>query len=281
MKSIFERVDAGTQSAQDARDNRIEASPIEIPRDACALGPAIGRIATYDALSAPPRVEDVSATTAADFIEAVSSRTYEIARQQGGNIPYVVIREVVENLIHARFREVVVTILDDGMKIRFSDNGPGIADKERSFHPGFTTATQEMKSVIKGVGSGLPLVKECLSFAGGAVTIEDNLGSGTVVTLEIERQPIAEEPPTAKADDRPPVHDPALLSRRQKRVLSLAMELGAVGPSAVAGELGIALSTAYRDLAFLEEVGLLASRAGGKRELTDDGVACLDALFMS
>ena len=40
-----------------------------------------------------------------------------------------------------------------------------------------------MKSYIRGVGSGLPIVKEYLDFTHGTITIEDNLGSGSVVTI--------------------------------------------------------------------------------------------------
>jgi Mn-dependent DtxR family transcriptional regulator len=62
-------------------------------------------------------------------------------------------------------------------------------------------------------------------------------------------------------------------------VLSLVMELGSVGPSAVSKELRVALSTAYRDLAFLEDVGLIDTDGAGKRALTEDGVAFLDDMF--
>jgi signal transduction histidine kinase len=141
------------------------------------------RIAVYDGLIAAPRVEELLADDLAAAIEQLASRTYSLARERGGSIPFTIIREVSENLIHAGFREVVVTILDDGATIRFADQGPGIPDKERVFLPGFSTATSEMKRIIRGVGSGLPIVRETLAFAGGTIEIDDNLGSGTVVTL--------------------------------------------------------------------------------------------------
>ncbi|MHB8925678.1 MAG: ATP-binding protein, partial [Coriobacteriia bacterium] len=140
----------------------------------------LARIAIYDALTAAPRVEDLHGSDARAFIEALSTRTYQVSHEAGGAIPYTVIREVVENLIHARFQEVVVTVMNSGNTVRFSDQGPGISDKERAFIPGFSTATDDMKRVIKGVGSGLPVVKECLMFSGGTVSVEDNLGTGTV-----------------------------------------------------------------------------------------------------
>ncbi len=240
------------------------------------VGPPPARIAVYDDLTSAPRVEDVHAASERALIEDLAVRVYDLAREQGGSIPYTVVREVVENFIHARFKEVVVSVLDHGMTIRFADHGPGIEDKELSLAPGFSTATQGMKRVIRGVGSGLPIVRESLSFAGGYVTIEDNLGAGTVVTLRLEPTAEPVEDPVLPAEALP---DVPLLTVRQKQVLSLAMELGALGPTIVARELGVAISTAYRDLASLEEIGLLMVTTGGKRSLTDEGVSYLDSLF--
>lgn len=234
--------------------------------------PAGARIAIYDTLSAAPRVEDVTARDLADAIEQVASRTYNIARERGGSIPYTVIREVSENLIHAGFSEVVVTIMDDGRVVRFSDQGPGIADKERVFLPGFSTATGEMKHIIRGVGSGLPIVRETLGFAGGSIEIEDNLGSGTVVTL-------TSAPPAEPAPDEAAHAAFPRLNDRQKQVLSLIVEMGAVGPSVVSRELSVAVSTAYRDLASLEATGLIETDETGKRTLSELGVASLDRIF--
>ena len=277
LRRFFETEAADPSRVFDDNDIRDADSPLASPQagpKAVADIPATARIAVYDDLSAAPRVEDIDGASASDFIERLAVRVYEIAGERGGAIPYTVVREVVENLIHARFAEVVVSVLDGGRTIRFSDHGPGIDDKERSFAPGFSTATGDMKAVIRGVGSGLPIVKEYLSFAGGYVTVEDNLGAGTVVTLRLETPAAPEEELPETADAPLPV-----LTTRHKRVLSLAMELGAVGPSAIARELGVALSTAYRDLAHLEALGLMASDRAGKRTLTETGVSSLDALF--
>jgi anti-sigma regulatory factor (Ser/Thr protein kinase) len=233
------------------------------------------RIAVYDSLAAAPRVEDVTGVDLADAIERLASRTYHLAREQGGEVPYTLIREIVENLVHAGFSEVVVTILDNGNTVRFSDQGPGITDKDRVFLPGFSTASADMKRFIKGVGSGLPIVKECLTFAGGSIEIDDNLGRGTVVTIRVQRKPSPDTEPSA--DHR---HVPRLTTR-QKQVLAIVMELGSAGPSAVAKELAVGLSTAYRDLASLEESGLIVADETGKRQLTEFGVSYLDTIFTS
>jgi anti-sigma regulatory factor (Ser/Thr protein kinase) len=267
VKSFFEAGNVAERSrpavAQPPSGGRVTVTPVHTG----------ARIAIYDSLAVAPRVEEVEAGDLGEAIEKVASRTYNLARERGGGVPYTIIREISENLIHAGFSEVVVTILDEGNTVRFADQGPGIADKQRVFLPGFSTATADMKRHIKGVGSGLPIVKECLSFAGGTVEIDDNLGVGTVVTLRVTpRQPATES--TEGSLDRAP-----RLSLRQKQVLSLVMELGSAGPSAVARELSVGLSTAYRDLASLEEAGLIVADESGKRALTERGVALLDSIL--
>ncbi|MDP2183389.1 MAG: ATP-binding protein [Actinomycetota bacterium] len=240
-------------------------------------------VAVYDSLAAAPQIHDVSAADASDLIGALSGSAYALARDAGGPIPYTVIREIVENYIHADFQDTVVSIMEGGRVVTFSDHGPGIVDKATALRPGFSTATNDMRRYIRGVGSGLPIVNEFLSLNGGALDIEDNLGSGTVITLRaVSEKPT---PGTGAATQNGPVLAGSLpsdfprLTTRQKRVLSLVMEIGDVGPTLVSKELGVGLSTAYRDLAFLEERGLISSDEGGKRCLTLFGSEFLDALF--
>jgi predicted HTH transcriptional regulator len=234
-------------------------------------------------------VTDIEADAIDSFIESVSASAYQAARDQGGDIPYTAIREIAENLIHADFRDPVISVLDGGRTIRFADRGPGITDKSRAALPGFSTATGDMKEYIRGVGSGLPIVSEYLSHSRGGLEIDDNIDGGTVVTLRAAAPPApsAPEAPSPEADRLPgtafePVPQAERmprLSTRHKRVLSLMLEVGAVGPTLVSNELGVGLSTAHRDLAFLEAHGLIVAEEGGKRVLTDIGTEYLDALF--
>lgn len=263
------------------RDTQAEESfsgPHAATAETLPAGPAL--IAVYDSLTSSPRVERIVRDSARGLVEELATRTYQISHEAGGRVPYMVIREIVENFIHAGFDEVVVSVLDGGNTLRFADQGPGIQDKERAFLPGFTTATDTMKHVIKGVGSGLPVARECLTFSEGAIEIDDNLGTGTVITLRVSAPPAIspEAPPRAPAPKTtaPPVPD---LSVRHKQVLSLVMEVGALGPTLVARELGVGLSTAYRDLEHLAELSLVEADSTGKRVLTEEGIQCLDALF--
>lgn len=241
------------------------------------------RLAVYDSLYAPPQVHTLSAEDFHALVGELAARTYSVSRERGGRIPYVVIREIVENLIHAFFKDAVITILDDGNTIRISDQGPGIRDKERAMLPGFTTATGEMREYIKGVGSGLPVAREQLAFLGGAITIEDNLETGTVVTMTLRAGPRPAPPPAPPhpaAEE--PEHDATRrgdLSSRQKKVLLLIAEMGSAGPSTIARELGISHSTAYRELTVLETLGYVDGRSGGRRTLTEDGIKYLGQVF--
>lgn len=146
------------------------------------------RIAIYDDLLSSPRIIDIQPDKTKDFIGALASSVYNEAREAGGTIPFTVILQVTENFIHARFTEMVVSIFDGGKTIRFADQGPGIANKEKAQLPGYSSATQEMKQYINGVGSGLPIVKEYLETKNGNIHIEDNLESGAVVTISVMEQ---------------------------------------------------------------------------------------------
>ena len=150
------------------------------------------RIAVYDDMLSTPRVVVVSPSDVRTYLEEVTNTVYRCMREQGGTISLMVIREIVENYIHAHFKEPIVSILDDGQTIRFADQGPGISNKEQAFEFGVTTADREKKRYIRGTGAGFPMVQQYLENAGGAISIEDNLGQGTVVTVSVEPARVAE-----------------------------------------------------------------------------------------
>ena len=144
------------------------------------------RIAVYDDMLSTPRVIVVGPKDVRSYLEEVTNTVYKCMKEQGGAISLMVIREIVENFIHAHFAEPIISILDGGATIRFADQGPGIADKERAFEFGVTSADRDKKKYIRGTGAGFPMVQQYLENAGGAVSIEDNLGQGTVVTVSTD-----------------------------------------------------------------------------------------------
>lgn len=238
---------------------------------------SVGRIAAYDpGVGATPRVVEVHPAPVADYIEHLSAKTYELAHAMGGTIPYTVIREVTENFIHAGFAEPVISILDEGATIRFADQGPGISDKAKARMPGFTSASSQMKRYIRGVGSGLPIVSDFLAMNGGVLTIEDNISTGTVVTISAgtRHSVAAEQPAPTRMDFSASMKD---VNRRQLQVLALMVDAGPVGPTIVSKELSISAATAHRDLALLESKGLIESTDDRRRVITDAGFSVLDA----
>lgn len=236
------------------------------------------RIACYDNFRSAPRITEIQPNTTAEFIENLASTIYTQAQQAGGSIPYTVVREVSENFIHAQFREVIVSIFDNGNTIRFSDQGPGIPQKDKAQMPGFSSATDPMKRYIRGVGSGLPLVREYLSFSHGKITIEDNLKTGAVVTISVnpeEEMAPPKKPGLSKAKRNaliPPLND------REKDVLYLFMQEGSLRLTDIKEELQLSPSTVHRTLGKLEEYGIIES-AGKMRVLTDFGSDVADQLF--
>ena len=143
------------------------------------------RIAVYDDAAAAPRVVVVEASDVRSYLEEVTATVVRLEKEQGGSIPFTVIREVVENYIHAYFIEPTISILDGGQTIRFSDQGPGIPEKDRALEYGTSSATEEMKRYIRGVGSGLPYAQQFMEDHGGSLTIEDNIGGGSIITISM------------------------------------------------------------------------------------------------
>ena len=141
------------------------------------------RIAVFDDPLSSPRVVVVQPKDVRSYLEEVTATVTKLAKEQGGKISFTVIREVVENLVHAYFSEPTITILDGGNTIRFCDQGPGIKEKERALEYGTTSATEDMKRYIRGVGSGLPYAQQYMIDHGGDLTIEDNINGGTIVTI--------------------------------------------------------------------------------------------------
>jgi hypothetical protein len=72
---------------QDGGPGVVEAHTA-VPRTAGTLtvrpAPTGARIAIYDSLAAAPRVEEITAQDLSDAIEQVASRTYNLARESGG-----------------------------------------------------------------------------------------------------------------------------------------------------------------------------------------------------
>jgi DNA-binding transcriptional ArsR family regulator len=238
------------------------------------------RVAVYPR-GGGPEITEVSAANPRSATQKFTRFVSERVREAGGNVPEESIREVVENLVHAGYRGVVISVLDDGNVVRVSDKGPGVENKSRAMEYGFSGATPGALAEIRGVGAGLGIARAAAEKAGGQVTIEDNIGGGTVVTVSGEGPVTEEEEPAAEALPRRRYPDgvPRMnISERQQKVLITVLECGEVGPSTVADRLEISVSTAYRDLSVLEEHGLVLADESGKRLISPLGRDLVEAI---
>lgn len=251
------------------------------------------RIAVYDNIRSIPRIIDLNFNDINNFINETSEKTYNLSHEIGGRIPYTIIKEIIENLIHADFKEVIITVLDSGNHIIVTDQGPGIEDKEKAFLPGYTSATSKMKEYIRGVGSGFPIIKETITFSGGSIDVKDNIKRGTVISLKLGltekseevqdsgSKPAAEMPPDTESEEKTQTDsldkfNGKILSDRQKKILFVILELEEAGPSTIAKELGFSLSTSYRELIYLEKNKLLIPSGSGKKRLSKKGMKYLE-----
>lgn len=246
-------------------------------------GAGIGvRVAVYPEGGVPEITEMAAASpraATAKFTKLVMDKV----REQEGRVPEEAVREVVENLVHASYEGVVISVLENGNGVRVSDRGSGIVNKDRAVEFGFSGASPDASREIRGVGAGLGIARAAAEKAGGTLTIEDNIGGGTVVTISVPVEDMGTEPqrPVARASAprRYPDAVPRMnISERQQKVLITVLECGEIGPSTVAEGLEISVSTAYRDLSVLEEHGLVACEESGKRVVTPLGRDFVEAI---
>ena len=237
------------------------------------------RIAIYDDAAAAPRVVVVEPSDPRSYLEEITATVNKLAHEQGGSIPFTVIREIVENFIHAYFIAPTISILDAGNTIRFSDQGPGIKEKTRALEYGTSSATEEMKHYIRGVGSGLPYAQQYMLDKGGSLEIEDNISSGTVVTISThpsnevksytsataetatepapDTSPLNQAQPTLAANQTATPQSVAKLSERGQLVMGYLESHEAVGPSDLSHAYGYSNPTWSRELGTLCSLGLL------------------------
>lgn len=243
------------------------------------------RIAVYDDLKSPPRILEISPDATNNYIENLASTIYDEVVKRDGKIPYNVIREISENFIHASFTEIVVSILDNGQTVRFSDQGPGFRDIQNAQLPGFSSATEGMKQYIRGVGSGLPSVKEYLKYSEGYLKIENNLDNGAVVTVSVMNK--LEDSYAFSDEEKSKINNKEKeklkklspsLNDREKSILKLLFTEGALGVSDISNYLEMPVSSAHKALSALMESELVEQLPNKKRVLSKQGFNLVELL---
>lgn len=221
----------------------------------------------YDSPVLEPKISTYIFHSVEDFMQESPKVVFENIRAKNSPLPFEVVKEVVQNLIHSDFTDCLISILDEGKTVRVADRGKGIKDKEKVLLAGFTSSTSETAKFIRGAGAGLYLMKENLKMLGGTLTIEDNIEGGTVVTISTAGTPDKKEVVSTDED--------TYLTDRQKKILLCFSDVGKAGPSQISREIDIPIATAYRDIILLEKKGLIIFVSSGKRHLTQKGIRYL------
>lgn len=84
-------------------------------------------------------------------------------------------------VIHAGGGDIDVEISPEDIKMTLSDKGPGIADVEKAMTEGYSTATENIRSLGFGAGMGLPNMKKYSD----EMKIDTKLGEGTTIFMQI------------------------------------------------------------------------------------------------
>ena len=221
------------------------------------------RVAVYREPTEPPTVAEIAEDDPGTLIERLFEAVARWAR-----LPIVAIREIIENLVHAHFRDALVSVLSNGHIVRVSDSGPGIPDSELAMQPGFTTAGPQQRIIIRGVGCGLPLAASVMDAEGGTIEFGRNLAGGTVVTLTTPS-------PMIEDDSEHTV----MLAEDDRLVMALLLEMGPSLPERLAVELSWTVGRCGRELVVLESRGLGSRDSDGRRSLTPNGSRLLATLF--
>ena len=125
-----------------------------------------------------------------DFTSAgqASVQVKKSLRQLG--IPPEIIRRVsiamyegeINMVIHAGGGEAIVSVSEEEITITLSDKGPGIKDIEKAMQEGYSTATDNVRSLGFGAGMGLPNMKRYTD----SMEIKSEVGVGTDVIMKVK-----------------------------------------------------------------------------------------------
>ncbi len=87
----------------------------------------------------------------------------------------------INMVIHARGGVATVSVTEDYVEIVLKDKGPGIKDINQAMQEGFSTATDNIRSLGFGAGMGLPNMKRYSDY----MDIESQVGVGTTITMRV------------------------------------------------------------------------------------------------
>ena len=87
----------------------------------------------------------------------------------------------INMVIHAGGGEADVIVSEDKIEIILADKGPGIADVNLAMQEGYSTATDQVRSLGFGAGMGLPNMKRYTD----EMIIDSVVGEGTTIRMVV------------------------------------------------------------------------------------------------
>ena len=90
----------------------------------------------------------------------------------------------INMVIHANGGTVDVKVCEDCIEMILADKGPGIKNIEQAMQEGFSTASDDTRSLGFGAGMGLPNMKRYTD----SMEIDSTVGVGTTVTMRVNIQ---------------------------------------------------------------------------------------------
>ncbi len=87
----------------------------------------------------------------------------------------------INMVIHAGGGTADITVTEDCVEILLSDKGPGIKNIEEAMQEGFSTASDNIRSLGFGAGMGLPNMKRYTDY----MDIKSTVGVGTDITMRV------------------------------------------------------------------------------------------------
>lgn len=90
----------------------------------------------------------------------------------------------INMVIHANGGTVDVKVCEDCIEMILADKGPGIKNIEQAMQEGFSTASDNTRSLGFGAGMGLPNMKRYTD----SMEIDSTVGVGTTVIMKVNIQ---------------------------------------------------------------------------------------------
>ena len=90
----------------------------------------------------------------------------------------------INMVIHAGGGVADVKVLEDRIEIVLTDHGPGIKDIDMAMQGGYSTATDNIRTLGFGAGMGLPNMKRYSD----TMKIDSTLGVGTTIVMTVNIQ---------------------------------------------------------------------------------------------